>query len=106
MLCIFKQSPKSALSYFLYFCVFSFLCFLSIFIKDLEASNFVAAPVPVEIGIQLNQLVEVDQKKESFTAIITIKAKWNDPLLKHSDSDNDNAAVVLSDTQFQSLVLT
>ena len=99
------KPPKFALSYYLYFCVFSLFCFLSIFIKDLQASNFVAAPVPIEIGIRLNQLVEVDQKKENFTAIITTKAKWNDPLLRHDDSDNDNISVVLNATQFQSLVL-
>ena len=81
------------------------LLLVSIIFNVLAVSVTAAAPVPIEIGIRLSQLVDVDQKKENFTAVITVKAKWNDPLLRHDDGDDDSVSVILNDAQFQSLVL-
>lgn len=38
-------------------------------------------PIAVDIGLILEQIIEVDQQSEFFTAVGTIKMEWNDPLL-------------------------
>ena len=38
-------------------------------------------PIAVDIGLILEQIIEVDQQSEFFTAVGTIEMQWNDPLL-------------------------
>lgn len=38
-------------------------------------------PIAVDIGLILEQIIEVDQQSEFFTAVGTVKMEWNDPLL-------------------------
>ena len=69
-----------------------------------EATDAQAAaePVPISVGIQLHQIVAIDQVKESFTAVISIKAAWQDDRLA-SDAD-DADLLTLNLNEFRSLV--
>jgi hypothetical protein len=39
--------------------------------------------IPVEVGIRIHQIVAVDAKKKNFTAVLSVKAKWKDPILAY-----------------------
>jgi hypothetical protein len=40
-----------------------------------------AKPVPVKIGIKMQQISNVDQRSENFGVVATLMMKWEDPLL-------------------------
>ena len=45
-----------------------------------EVSNLAASDViPVEVGIRIHQIVDINEKKKNFTAVLSVKAKWNEP---------------------------
>ncbi len=60
--------------------------------------------VPVEVGLRLHQIVEINQKKKNFTAVISIKARWEDPLLAYDPSENTGIMMVSKDA-FKALTL-
>ncbi len=43
----------------------------------------VAAARTIQVGIRLHQIVAVDQKRKNFTAVISLKGRWHDPLLAY-----------------------
>jgi hypothetical protein len=78
----------------------------TLFNQIVEARGSVSAsdPVPVEVGIRLHQIVEINQKKKNFTAVISLKARWKDPLLAYDTSENKHI-MALSKTAFKALTL-
>jgi hypothetical protein len=44
--------------------------------------------IPVEVGMRIHQIVEINAKKKSFTAVLSVKAKWKDPLLAYDIATN------------------
>jgi hypothetical protein len=47
----------------------------------------VREPIDVQIGIKLEQIIDVDQANESFTAQASMQMDWTDPLLAFSPDD-------------------
>ncbi|MCO5184706.1 MAG: hypothetical protein M9965_12300 [Anaerolineae bacterium] len=41
-----------------------------------------AAPIPVEVGVKLQQLTDINQKSENYGAVYSLRLQWNDPLLR------------------------
>lgn len=70
---------------------------------DAEAGTGVPVPVPVEVGIRLHQIVDINQKKENFKVVITLKAKWNDPLLVYKPV-NSKSSILLHMKGFKALL--
>lgn len=46
-------------------------------------------PTAVQIGIKLNQIVNINQKAESFTAVYTLQLHYRDPALTYERSADD-----------------
>lgn len=69
-----------------------------------EAEARTSSPIPVEVGIRLHQIVNINQKKENFTVVITLKAKWSDPLLAY-EPVKSNDFMMLDKKAFKALML-
>ncbi|MEN8129811.1 MAG: electron transporter RnfC [Pseudomonadota bacterium] len=74
--------------------------------QSVEAQDNPSAsgPVPIEVGIRLHQIVEINQKKKNFTAVIALKARWKDPFLAYDPSEN-NGLMAMNKTAFKALTL-
>lgn len=48
-----------------------------------------AEPTPVQIGIKLDQIVAIDQKAESFTAVYTLQLRYREPALAFERLDGE-----------------
>lgn len=46
-------------------------------------------PTPVQIGIKLDQIVNIDQKAENFTAVYTLQLRYRDPALAFERAPDD-----------------
>jgi hypothetical protein len=44
------------------------------------------APFDVAVGIEIDQIVGVDQKAENYSAVAIIRLKWHDPALAYEDT--------------------
>jgi hypothetical protein len=60
----------------------------------------VELPIPVQIGIKLQQVVDVDEKNEFFTAVASIQMEWTDPALAFSPESCDCVRKVYTDEEF------
>jgi len=56
--------------------------------------------VPVKIGIQLQQIVEVDEQNEFFTAVANLQMEWTDPRLAFSPESCDCTAKTYTGNTF------
>jgi hypothetical protein len=57
-------------------------------------------PVPVQIGVKIQQIVEVDEQNEFFTAVASIRMEWTDPALAFSPDSCDCVQKVYTDQDF------
>jgi len=48
------------------------------------------SPTEVAVGIDIHQIVEVNQKKKNFTAVISLRASWHDDLLAYDNTSGQN----------------
>lgn len=83
---------------------FAILFFLVVLFSSYEAEAGTSAPVPVEVGIRLHQVVAINQKKENFTVVVTLKATWTDPLLKY-EPVNGKKSMMLTKKAFKTLMI-
>ena len=60
----------------------------------------VELPIPVQIGIKLQQVVDVDEKNEAFTAVASVQMEWTDPALAFSPESCDCVLKVYSLEEF------
>jgi hypothetical protein len=52
-----------------------------------EGRQVIRQPVDVQIGIKLEQIIDVDQANESFTAQASMQMDWTDPALAYNPDD-------------------
>jgi hypothetical protein len=62
-----------------------------------------SSPTEVKVGIDIHQIVEVNQKKKNFTAVISIRGVWNDPLIAYEE-ENDKAIKTMDARKFRILL--
>jgi neurotransmitter-gated ion-channel len=85
--------------------VITYLLFLLLFLTG----NVVAqepvknSPTEVAVAIDIHQIVEVNQKKKNFTAVLSIRATWNDPILAY-DGDNERDIKTMDVRKFKQLL--
>jgi hypothetical protein len=66
--------------------------------------SIVEEPIPVQIGIKLEQIVEVDEQHEFFTAVASLQMEWTDPALAFSPETCDCVVKVYSKDDFAQFV--
>jgi hypothetical protein len=64
----------------------------------------VELPIPVQIGIKLQQIVDVDEKNEFFTAVASLQMEWTDPTLAFSPESCDCVLKVYALEDFDQFV--
>ena len=58
-------------------------------------------PIPVQIGVKMQQIVEVDEQNEFFTAVASLQMEWIDPSLAFSPDSCDCIFKVYTDQDFE-----
>ncbi len=53
------------------------------------SEDVIQEPIPVAIGIKLQQIVEVDEQNEFFSAVASLQMEWDDPALAFSPDECD-----------------
>jgi len=48
------------------------------FLNELFAPVDGAEPIPVQVGVRIQQITDVNQKKENFGVVATIMMRWHD----------------------------
>ncbi len=83
-----------------------FLLSLVFFSNAQAETNNQSTPsvIPVEVGIRIHQIIDINEKKKNFKVVLSVKAKWTDPLLAYELSKNSNIKI-LSKATFKSLMV-
>jgi len=63
-------------------------------------SPILAKPIPVKIGIKMQQISNVDQKSENFGVVATLMMEWEDPALAFRPDTIQDRALVYSKEVF------
>jgi hypothetical protein len=64
----------------------------------------VKAPIDVQIGIKLEQIIDVDQSNEFFTAQASLQMEWTDPALAFNPEDCECTFKTFTDDAFEDFV--
>jgi hypothetical protein len=54
-----------------------------------EAGSIDRAPIPVEIALELHQIVKINQREENFTGVATLHLRYSDPVLAYEVKAGD-----------------
>ena len=65
-------------------------------LKDRSNLRVPEEPLRAEVGIEVNQITGVDQKAENFSAVVTTRIKWNDPLLGFDEAKEGRDFLIMS----------
>ena len=57
-------------------------------------------PIPVKVGLRLQQISNVDQLGENFSMVATIRMEWSDPALAYDPADCNCQYKIYQDTNF------
>lgn len=49
--------------------------------SDIDWSDYSGEPIEARVGVQIHQLTGIDQKKEQFGVVATVRMEWTDPNL-------------------------
>ena len=66
--------------------------------------NVLQKPIPVEIGVKMDQITGVDQKAENFSVVDTLQMEWQDPKLAFDPATCDCKYQSMSVSAFQKYV--
>jgi neurotransmitter-gated ion-channel len=85
--------------------VITYLLFLLLFLTGNVAAQEPVknSPTEVAVAIDIHQIVEVNQKKKNFTAVLSIRGLWNDPLLSYED-DSEQTIKTMDVRKFKLLL--
>ena len=64
------------------------------------SENIIKEPIPVAIGIKLQQIVDVNEQNEILTAVASLQMEWDDPLLAFSPDECDCTFKTFTDKEF------
>lgn len=92
-------SQKSISPFSLYLLVLALFLSESVFAQ----SSIEPSPTEVKVGIDIHQIVEVNQKKKNFTAVISVRGAWNDPSLRYGEG-NEQAIKTMDVRKFKQLL--
>ncbi|MEP2030185.1 MAG: hypothetical protein ABJI96_15910 [Paracoccaceae bacterium] len=53
-------------------------------------------PLQAEVGIEINQITDVDQKAENFSAVVTTRIRWKDPSLGFDEAKEGRDFIIMS----------
>ena len=76
-----KIKSLMTLMRFVFLVLVSFLTLPSTTVAEMSTLPRANKPTVVQIGIILNQIVNIDQKAENFTAVYTLQLRYRDPAL-------------------------
>jgi hypothetical protein len=57
-------------------------------------------PIPVKVGLRLQQISNVDQLGENFSMVATMRMEWSDPALAYDPADCNCQYKIYQDTNF------
>ncbi len=61
-------------------------------------------PIPVQVGVKMDQITGVDQKAENFSVVDTVRMEWQDPKLAFDPADCDCKYQSMNISSFQKYV--
>ncbi len=64
----------------------------------------VREPIEVQVGVRLEQIVDVDQEREFFTAVASARMEWTDPALAFNPETCDCDFITLTGTSFNNFL--
>ncbi len=62
-------------------------------------------PIPVKIGIKMQQIVEVDEQNEFYTAVASLQMEWDDPALAFNPDSCDCVLKNYTDQNFDEFLV-
>ena len=65
-----------------------------------STEGLINEPIPVEIGVKLQQIVQVDEQNEFFTGVASLQMEWDDPALAFSPDECDCTFKVYTEKDF------
>lgn len=69
-----------------------------------KGEPIIVEPIPVDIGLKMQQITSVDQKGENFGVVATIQMEWQDPALAFSPDECQCYFKTFSDIAFTNFV--
>jgi hypothetical protein len=67
---------------------------------DTSGLPVIQAAIPVQIGVKLQQIVQVNQSDEFFTAVVSVRMEWTDPTLSFSPASCQCNSKVYAENDF------
>jgi hypothetical protein len=65
-----------------------------------NSESLLALPIPVKVGLKLQQIVNIDQPNEIMTDVGTLKLEWTDPALAFDPDDCNCAKRVYTENSY------
>jgi hypothetical protein len=66
--------------------------------------RIIKEPIPVAIGVKLQQIIEVDEQNEFFNAAASLQMEWDDPALAFSPDECDCTFKTFTEQNFSAFI--